>query len=119
MNEGKVVQVIGAVVDVGFEGSDLPAILTALEVVQNQAGTGRLVLEVQQHLGESTVRCVAMDSTDGMVRGMKVKNTGQPIAMPVGPGTLGRLLNVIGVPIDEKGPVKTEKHLPIHRARRC
>ena len=115
MNEGKVVQVIGAVVDVAFEGDTLPAILTALEVVQNHNGGSRLVLEVQQHLGESTVRCVAMDSTDGMVRGMKVKDTGQPIAMPVGTGTLGRLLNVIGEPIDEKGPIKADKYLPIHR----
>ncbi|MGH7492427.1 MAG: F0F1 ATP synthase subunit beta [bacterium] len=115
MNEGKVVQVIGAVVDVAFEGDTLPAILTALEVEQNHTGGSRLVLEVQQHLGESTVRCVAMDSTDGMVRGMKVKDTGQPIAMPVGTGTLGRLMNVIGEPIDEKGPIKADKYLPIHR----
>ncbi len=115
MNEGKVVQVIGAVVDVAFEDAELPAILTALEVVQNHAGSGRLVLEVQQHLGENTVRCVAMDSTDGMVRGMKVRNTGQPITMPVGTGTLGRLMNVIGDPIDEKGPIAAELRLPIHR----
>ncbi len=115
MSEGKVVQVIGAVVDVAFEDAELPAILTALEVVQNHTGGSRLVLEVQQHLGESTVRCVAMDSTDGMVRGMKVKNTGQPITMPVGTGTLGRLLNVIGEPIDEKGPIQAERYLPIHR----
>jgi len=115
MNEGKVVQVIGAVVDVAFEDAELPPILTALEVVQNHAGSSRLVLEVQQHLGENTVRCVAMDSTDGMVRGMKVRNTGQPITMPVGTGTLGRLMNVIGDPIDEKGPIAAELRLPIHR----
>ncbi len=112
MNEGRVSQVIGAVVDVSFEGAELPAILNALEVSK----TGdRLVLEVQQHLGESTVRCIAMDSTDGLVRGMKVKNTGRPIMMPVGAVTLGRVLNVIGEPIDEKGPVKTDQYLPIHR----
>ncbi|MCK6561338.1 F0F1 ATP synthase subunit beta [candidate division KSB1 bacterium] len=115
MSEGKLVQVIGAVVDVAFEDAELPAILTALEVVQNHTGGSRLVLEVQQHLGENTVRCVAMDSTDGLVRGMKVKNTGQPITMPVGTGTLGRLLNVIGEPIDEKGPIQAERYLPIHR----
>lgn len=113
MNEGRVSQVIGAVVDVSFEGAQLPEILNALEVSK----TGdRLVLEVQQHLGESTVRCIAMDSTDGLVRGMKVSNTGQPIMMPVGAATLGRVLNVIGEPIDEKGPVKTDQYLPIHRA---
>jgi len=112
MNEGRVSQVIGAVVDVSFEGAELPAILNALEVSK----TGdRLVLEVQQHLGENTVRCIAMDSTDGLVRGMKVSNTGQPIMMPVGAATLGRVLNVIGEPIDEKGPVKTDHYLPIHR----
>lgn len=112
MNEGRVSQVIGAVVDVSFEGAELPAILNALEVSK----TGdRLVLEVQQHLGESTVRCIAMDSTDGLVRGTKVKNTGQPIKMPVGAATLGRVLNVIGEPIDEKGPVHTDQYLPIHR----
>ena len=112
MNEGRVSQVIGAVVDVSFEGAELPAILNALEV--SRPGD-RLVLEVQQHLGESTVRCIAMDSTDGLVRGMKVKNSGRPIMMPVGAATLGRVLNVIGEPIDEKGPVQTEQYLPIHR----
>jgi F-type H+-transporting ATPase subunit beta len=118
MNVGKIVQIIGPVVDVAFEDSELPAILTALEVEQDGKRDGRanrLVLEVQQHLGESTVRTVAMDSTDGLVRGMNVKNTGQPIAVPVGPGTLGRLLNIIGEPIDEMGPVNATKHYPIHR----
>ena len=114
MSEGKIVQVIGAVVDVSFEGSELPQILSALEVEQDGTA-GRLVLEVQQHLGESTTRCVAMDSTDGLVRGTKVRNTGQPISMPVGAETLGRVLNVIGDPIDERGPVNTDKRLPIHR----
>ncbi|MGH7449986.1 MAG: F0F1 ATP synthase subunit beta, partial [bacterium] len=118
MNVGKIVQIIGPVVDVSFEDSELPAILTALEVERDGKSDGRasrLVLEVQQHLGESTVRCVAMDSTDGMVRGMNVRNTGQPIAVPVGPGTLGRVLNIIGEPIDEMGPVNATKHYPIHR----
>ncbi len=118
MNVGKIVQIIGPVVDVSFEDSELPAILTALEVEQDGKRDGRasrLVLEVQQHLGESTVRTVAMDSTDGLMRGMNVKNTGQPIAVPVGPGTLGRLLNIIGEPIDELGPVNAAKHYPIHR----
>jgi F-type H+-transporting ATPase subunit beta len=118
MNVGKIVQIIGPVVDVSFEDSALPFILTALEVERDGKSDGRgsrLVLEVQQHLGESTVRTVAMDSTDGLVRGMNVRNTGQPITVPVGPGTLGRLLNVIGEPIDEMGPVKAAKTLPIHR----
>jgi F-type H+-transporting ATPase subunit beta len=118
MSVGKIVQIIGPVVDVAFEDSELPAILTALEVEQDgkrDDRASRIVLEVQQHLGESTVRTVAMDSTDGLVRGMNVKNTGKPIAVPVGPGTLGRLLNIIGEPIDELGPVKATKHYPIHR----
>ena len=114
MSVGKIVQIIGPVVDVAFEDGVLPAILNALEVERDK-GASRLVLEVQQHLGENRVRTVAMDSTDGLVRGMKVRNTGQPIMVPVGPGTLGRVLNVIGEPIDELGPVKAEKMYPIHR----
>ena len=114
MSVGKIVQIIGPVVDVAFEDGVLPAILNALEVERDK-GASRLVLEVQQHLGENRVRTVAMDSTDGLVRGMKVSNTGQPIMVPVGPGTLGRVLNVIGEPIDELGPVKAEKMYPIHR----
>src|SRR3984957_8321653 len=98
---GRIAQVIGAVVDVQFEG-DLPAILNALET-DNQGN--RLVLEVAQHLGESTVRTVAMDATEGLVRGQQVSDTGQPIAVPVGEGTLGRIMNVIGEPVDEVGPV--------------
>jgi len=113
MNEGKVVQIISAVVDVRFENGELPAIYNALEI--NRDDGSRLVLEVQQHLGESTVRCVAMDSTDGLVRGTKVVDTGTQIAMPVGSGTLGRLLNLIGDPIDELGPIKALRHDPIHR----
>src|SRR5215813_9098950 len=98
---GKVTQVIGAVVDVQFEGH-LPAILNALET-ENRGN--RLVLEVAQHLGEATVRTIAMDSTEGLVRGQEVTDTGQPIAVPVGDGTLGRIINVIGEPVDEAGPV--------------
>src|SRR5580700_7683975 len=93
---GKITQVIGAVVDVQFDGH-LPAILNALET-DNQGN--RLVLEVAQHLGESTVRTVAMDATEGLVRGQQVTDTGQPIAVPVGEGTLGRIMNVIGEPVD-------------------
>ena len=102
---GKITQVIGAVVDVQFEG-DLPAILNALET---KNGGNRLVLEVAQHLGESTVRTIAMDITEGLVRGQEVTDTGAPIAVPVGPGLLGRIINVIGEPIDEAGPVKSEE----------
>src|SRR5713101_2958146 len=98
---GHITQVIGAVVDVQFEG-ELPAILNALET-KNQGN--RLVLEVAQHLGESTVRTVAMDTSEGLVRGQEVTDTGQPIAVPVGDGTLGRIMNVIGEPVDEAGPV--------------
>ena len=110
-NIGKVSQVLGAVVDVQFDG-DLPAIMSALEC---DNGGNRLVLEVAQHLGESTVRTISMDTTEGLVRGQKVSDTGAPIEMPVGPETLGRILNVIGEPIDERGPLKTTKKLPIHR----
>src|SRR6478736_5539287 len=98
---GRITQVIGAVVDVQFEGH-LPAILNAL-VTMN--GGNRLVLEVAQHLGESTVRTVAMDTSEGLVRGQEVTDTGEPISVPVGPGTLGRIINVIGEPVDEAGPV--------------
>jgi F-type H+/Na+-transporting ATPase subunit beta len=113
MKEGKIAQVIGAVVDVSFEGGELPAILNALEVIRPEGS--RLVLEVQQHLGENSVRCVAMDSTDGLVRGMAVKNTGQPITMPVGPNTLGRVINLIGEPIDEIGKIDAVRYDSIHR----
>ncbi|SDG46546.1 ATP synthase F1 subcomplex beta subunit [Limimonas halophila] len=101
---GKVTQVMGPVVDVQFEG-DLPAILNALET-DNQGR--RLVLEVEQHLGETTVRTIAMDGTEGLVRGQEVTDTGGPISVPVGPETLGRVMNVIGEPIDERGPIETE-----------
>ncbi len=108
---GTITQILGAVIDVRFEG-ELPAILNALNV-DNQGKL--LVLEVAQHLGESTVRAIAMDTTDGLVRGKEVTDTGGPIMMPVGPETLGRLLNVIGEPIDERGPIETKMRLPIHR----
>src|SRR5690242_4357438 len=108
---GRITQVIGAVVDVQFDGH-LPAILNALET-KNQGN--RLVLEVAQHLGESTVRTVAMDVSEGLVRGQEVTDTGQPIAVPVGDGTLGRIMNVIGEPIDEAGPIKSEGTRAIHQ----
>src|SRR5215467_9473251 len=100
---GRITQVIGAVVDVQFDGH-LPAILNALET-QNQGQ--RLVLEVAQHLGESTVRTIAMDTSEGLVRGQEVSDTGSPISVPVGDETLGRIINVIGEPVDELGPVNT------------
>ncbi|MCA8907902.1 MAG: F0F1 ATP synthase subunit beta, partial [Rhodospirillaceae bacterium] len=108
---GRLTQILGAVVDVQFEG-ELPPIMNALHTKLD----GRtLVLEVAQHLGENTVRCIAMDATDGLVRGGEVVDTGGPITMPVGPETLGRILNVIGEPIDERGPVNTARRAPIHR----
>ena len=109
---GKVSQVLGAVVDVKFDG-ELPAILNALHL---KIGDRLLVLEVAQHLGENTVRTVAMDSTDGLQRGAEVTDTGDSITVPVGPETLGRIMNVIGDPVDERGPVKTKSRAPIHRA---
>jgi F-type H+/Na+-transporting ATPase subunit beta len=108
---GKVTQVIGAVVDVQFEG-ELPAILNALETDNHGK---RLVLEVAQHLGENTVRAVAMDATEGLVRGQAVSDTGGPISVPVGDGTLGRIMNVVGEPIDEKGEIKTKERRAIHQ----
>ena len=110
-NVGKVSQVLGAVVDVQFPG-ELPQMLNALHT---RIGDRTLVLEVAQHLGERTVRCIAMDMTDGLVRGQEVVDTGAGISMPVGEGTLGRILNVIGEPIDERGPVPHEKTYTIHR----
>src|ERR1700753_2544213 len=107
---GRITQVIGAVVDVRFEGHR-PAILNAIET---KNGGNRLVLEVAQHLGESTVRTIAMDATEGLVRGQEVTDTGLPIAVPVGDGTLGRIMNVIGEPVDEAGPIKATETRPIH-----
>ena len=113
--KGRIAQVIGAVVDVEFEGY-LPAILNALETTNTDPSgkSYRLVLEVAQHLGENTVRTIAMDSTDGLVRGQEVLDTGGPIRVPVGPATLGRILNVVGEPIDEAGPVNSPFTAPIH-----
>src|SRR5450631_4035507 len=108
---GHITQVIGAVVDVQFKG-ELPAILNALET-KNQGN--RLVLEVAQHLGESTVRTIAMDTSEGLVRGQEVTDTGAPISVPVGDGTLGRIINVVGDPVDEAGPVKGEAMRAIHQ----
>src|ERR1700759_204173 len=108
---GRVTQVLGAVVDVQFDG-DLPFIQNALlSKIENRT----LVLEVAQELGERTVRCIAMDSTDGMVRGQEGPHPGAPTPVRVGPQPLGRIINVVGEPIDEKGPVETEKRYPIHR----
>ncbi|MFN4088588.1 MAG: F0F1 ATP synthase subunit beta [Alphaproteobacteria bacterium] len=110
---GRVTQVMGAVVDVRFDG-DIPPILNALRVTRPD---GRiLVLEVAQHLGENTVRTIAMDATEGLVRGAQTVDTGAPITVPVGPGTLGRIMNVLGEPIDERGPVQSTMSLPIHRS---
>ena len=111
-NVGKIKQVLGAVVDVSFE-EKLPQILDALIVNHENKD---LVLEVAQHLGENTVRTIAMDSTDGLIRGQKVKDTGNPISVPVGPETLGRILNVVGEPIDERGDLKTKLKSPIHKS---
>src|SRR6202158_2256328 len=108
---GRIAQVIGAVVDVKFDG-ELPAILNALET-SNQGN--RLILEVAQHLGESTVRTIAMDTSEGLVRGQEVSDTGQPISVPVGAGTLGRIINVIGELVDEAGPGPHQEARPIHQ----
>jgi F-type H+/Na+-transporting ATPase subunit beta len=110
-NIGSITQVIGAVVDVKFDG-ELPPILSALHI-QNQGKT--LVLEVAQHLGENTVRTIAMDTTDGLVRGTEAVDTGAPISVPVGPETLGRIINVVGEPVDERGPLQTKSTSPIHK----
>jgi F-type H+/Na+-transporting ATPase subunit beta len=115
--QGNISQVLGNVVDVQFSDGSLPPILTALRVTNPAISdkSGNLVLEVEQHMGENTVRCIAMDTTDGLVRGMPVENTGAPISVPVGPGTLGRLMNVTGDSIDDAGPIEGVKLMPIHR----
>ena len=116
MTQGTIKEIIGVVVDVDFTGAELPPIYNALEVQDRQEGEGRLVLEVQQHLGESMVRCVAMDSTDGLTRGTGVADLGAPISIPVGEGALGRLMNVIGEPIDGKGDFPADMpRLPLHQ----
>src|SRR5260370_4639065 len=116
-DQGKFGQVIGPVVDVEFPDGKLPKILNALKLTNPGISNTKdnLTLEVAQHLGESTVRAVAMDSTDGLVRGMLVRDTGAPIAMPVGPECLGRILNVVGDPVDDGPPVRTKMRMPIHR----
>jgi len=118
VQSGKITQVIGPVVDVEFPPGALPDIYTALRVTNPgiDARAENLVIEVSQHLGENTARCISMDSTDGLVRGMAVRSTGAPISMPVGKEVLGRILNVIGEPVDERGEVKATRKMPIHRA---
>ena len=117
MNVGRIAQVIGPVVDVDFPPGKLPRILNALKVSNPSISSqpDNLVLEVAQHLGESTVRAIAMDSTDGLMRGVEVRDSGKPIMMPVGAECLGRILNVVGQPVDEAGPVNAKKYAPIHR----
>ena len=120
MSKGKVVQIIGPAVDVEFERGKLPAIYNALTVKGSYVSGGQtyqldITLEVQSHLGDDTVRTISMSSTDGLTRGMDVEDTGAPISVPVGDGTLGRIMNVLGEPVDEMGPVKHEKTYAIHR----
>ena len=117
MKEGKIVQVIGPVIDIEFEEGNLPTIYNAVKLTNTRISEKEwnLIAEVAQHIGENTVRCVAMDTTDGLIRGMKAIDTGAPIAIPVGKEVLGRILNVIGEPVDEGGPVATDKSYPIHR----
>ncbi len=117
-NLGKVMQVMGPVVDVEFEQGKLPTIYTALTITNPAIDDveDNLVIEVAQHLGDNVVRCIAMDVTDGLVRGMPVKDTGNQIMMPVGEAGLGRVLNVVGRPVDGLGPISQEKMRPIHRA---
>ncbi|HEY6418533.1 MAG TPA: F0F1 ATP synthase subunit beta [Candidatus Binataceae bacterium] len=114
---GRINQVLGNVVDVEFGAGSLPPIFSALRVSNPSISDrpGNLVLEVQQHMGENTVRCIAMDSTEGLVRGMEAANTGKPITVPVGPGTLGRIMNVVGDAVDERGVIEGASHMPIHR----
>src|SRR6476469_963558 len=115
---GKVIQISGPAVDVQFTAAEMPTIFQALRVVSDGFNVPmpiKVVLEVQQHLGEGRVRCIAMQATDGMVRGMKAIDQGGPISVPVGRGTLGRVMNVIGEPVDELGPIQHSQTLPIHR----
>ncbi|MGD8472969.1 MAG: F0F1 ATP synthase subunit beta, partial [Anaerolineae bacterium] len=110
--KGRVVQVMGPVVDVEFPSGGLPEIYDAVSIPRDG---GQMVVEVQQHLGNGWVRCVAMDATEGLRRGMEAINTGAPISVPVGTATLGRIFNVLGEPIDNAGPVEADQHYPIHR----
>jgi len=116
--EGKVLQVLGPVVDVEFKGEEIPAIYNAIKITSEGFETAfpiDITAEVAQHLGEGVVKCVAMEPTDGMIRGMKAIDEGQPITVPVGKETLGRVMNVLGEPVDERGPINTQKRYPIHR----
>src|SRR5512137_810356 len=117
MNIGTVVQVIGPVVDVAFDEGKLPEILNAIAITNPTIDDkeDNLIIEAAQHLGDNVVRCIAMDITDGLVRGMKAKDTGGPINVPVGPECLGRILNVIGRPVDGLGPIHAKQTMPIHR----
>lgn len=114
---GVIKQIIGPIVDIEFQEKELPNILTALKTTNTEINKKKnnLILEVAQHLGENLVRCIAMDTTEGLSRGNIVENTGYPIMIPVGKSTLGRILNVIGTPIDEQGEIKSDTFLPIHR----
>jgi len=114
-NKGYISQIMGAVIDVYFD-NHLPPILNALEIPNKDSASGKIILEVAQHLGEGTVRAIAMDSSTGLHRGQEVIDTGSPISVPVGPETLGRIMNVVGEPIDDRGPIKTKKTAPIHRS---
>src|SRR5208337_5041039 len=116
-SQGNISKVLGNVVDVQFSAGGLPPIFTALRLTNPGIDDkpGNLILEVAQHLGENTVRCIAMDTTDGLVRGMDAANSGAPISVPVGPGTLGRIMNVTGDPIDERGAIQGKSLMPIHR----
>ena len=112
-NIGKITQIIGAVLDIKFQDSELPEINSAINITRSNGEC--LVVEVAQHLGDDTVRCIAMGPTDGLVRGMDAEATGEPISVPVGENTLGRMFNVLGDPIDNKPAPKVQKHMPIHR----
>lgn len=117
-NKGQIVQVIGAVVDVAFPEGKLPNIFNALEIHNvNNPNAPDLIVEVAQHLGDNVVRTIAMDATDGLVRGMEAVDTGKPIMAPVGKAAVGRILNVVGKPVDGLGPVETDKYLPIQIGR--
>ena len=120
MNEGKVTQVIGPVVDIEFEFEKLPALYNAVRILRPTDGKDgqnhtEIIVEVAQHLGENTVRAVAMQPTEGLMRGLKAVDTGAPISVPVGTGVLGRILNVLGEPVDNMGPVQYKERYPIHR----
>ncbi|MCX5838170.1 MAG: F0F1 ATP synthase subunit beta, partial [Deltaproteobacteria bacterium] len=117
MNIGRLVQVIGPVVDVAFEEGKLPSIMNGIAITNPTINDveDNLIVEVAQHLGDNVVRCIAMDITDGLVRGMKAKDLGGPISVPVGPECLGRILNVVGRPVDGLGPIEAKHHMPIHR----